>query len=84
MPNFNWTGNAEAVYDEAIRATPRLFRGYTRDGLNALLLERYGEKKRISEAALVAIIREHTPQPFLARGMRAIEPLLTDPSMAAV
>lgn len=82
MPNFKWAGNAEAVYDTSISATPRLFRHFTKDGLDALLMERFGEKKKISEAALVEVIKEHTPKPFLGKGMKAIAPVLTDPSLA--
>ena len=62
--------------------TPRLFRHNTRDGLTELLLERFGEEGEIDEAAIVAIIKEHTPKPFLGRGMKAIKPLLSDPSLA--
>lgn len=82
MPAFKWAGNAEAIYEKSISATPFLFRSNTRDGLDALLMERFGEKKKISEAALVDIIKENTPQAFLGRGMKAIAPLLTDPSLA--
>lgn len=82
MPNFKWAGNAEAIYNKSISATPFLFRSNTRDGLDALLMERFGERKKITEAALVEIIKENTPQPFLGRGMKAIAPLLTDPSLA--
>jgi len=82
MPSFTWGGNAEAVYLKSISATPFLFRSFTRDGLNKILLEQFGEDSEISEEMLVAIIEEHTPAPFLGRGMRAIAPLLTDPSLA--
>lgn len=84
MPSYRWVGNAEAIYDKAISATPRLFRGYTRDGLDRILMERYGEKSRITEAMIVEVIRENTPAPFLDRGMKAIAPLLKDPSLANV
>ena len=82
MPSFTWGGNAEAVYQKSISATPFLFRSYTRDGLNSILLEQFGEDTEISEAMLVGVIKEHTPAPFLGRGMKAIAPLLTDPSLA--
>jgi len=82
MPNFKWAGNAEAIYDKSISATPFLFRHNTRDGLNKILMERYGEKKKITEAMLVDVIKENTPNAFLGRGMSAIAPLLTDPSLA--
>jgi len=82
VPNFKFVGNAEAIYDKSISATPFLFRSYTRDGLNKLLMEQFGEKKKITEAALVDVIKKNTPDAFLGRGMAAIAPLLTDPSLA--
>lgn len=82
MPNFKWEGNAQAIYDKSISATPFLFRSFTRDGLNKLLMEQFGENKKITEAQLVQVIKEHTPKPFLHRGMHAIAPLLTDPTLA--
>lgn len=82
MTTLNFVENAEAIYEKSISATPRLFRSNTRDGLTELLLERYGEEGEIDEAGIVAIIKEHTPAPFLGRGMKAIKPLLSDPSLA--
>ena len=79
---FNFTPNAEAIYNKSISATPLPFRRNTRDGLNALLLERFGETAEIGEADMVEVIRAHTPRPFLAKGMKAIKPLLSDPSLA--
>jgi hypothetical protein len=82
MPNFQFTENAQAIYDKSIDATPRLFRGNTRDGLNKILMERFGEDSPIDEAAIVQVIKDNTPSAFLGRGMKAIAPLLTDPSLA--
>lgn len=82
MPNFNWVENAEAVYDKSISATPFPFRNTTRNGLNELLLEKFGEETEITEAMLVDVIKEHTPAAFLGLGMKAIAPVLTDPSLA--
>ena len=79
---FNFVESAEAIYEKSISSTPLPFRKNTKDGLNALLHERFGENTEISEADMVAIIREHTPKPFLAKGMKAIKPLLSDPSLA--
>lgn len=79
---FNFTGNAEAIYDKSISSTPLPFRKNTRDGLTGLLLERFGENTEITEADMVEIIKEHTPKPFLGKGMKAIKPLLSDPSLA--
>jgi hypothetical protein len=82
MPNFMWEENAQAIYHKSIDATPRLFRSNTRDGLNKILMERFGEDSPIDEAAIVQVIKDNTPSAFLGRGMKAIAPLLTDPSLA--
>jgi hypothetical protein len=82
MPNFKWAENAEAIYDKAISATPFPFRSNTRDGLNKLLMEEFGESKKISEKDIVRVIKKNTPAPFLGRGMKAIAPLLSDPTLA--
>lgn len=84
MPKFKFVENAEAIYDKAISATPFPFRSNTRDGLNKLLLEEFGETKKINEADMVRVIKQNTPGPFLGRGMKAIAPLLSDPSLAEI
>ncbi len=45
-------------------------------------MERFGEDSPIDEAAIVQVIKDNTPTAFLGRGMKAITPLLTDPSLA--
>jgi len=82
MAKFNWAENAEAIYEKSISATPFPFRNITRNGLIELLMERFGEEEEITEAKLVQVIKDHTPGPFLGLGMKAIAPLLTDPSLA--
>jgi hypothetical protein len=82
MAKFNWAENAEAIYEKSISATPFPFRKIMRNGLDELLMEHFGEQEEITEAKIVRIIKENTPTPFIARGMKAIQPLLTDPSLA--
>jgi hypothetical protein len=82
MPNFKWVENAEAVYDKSISSTPFPFRNTTRNGLDQLLMDKFGESTEITEAGLVAVIKEHTPAAFLGLGMKAIVSELTDPSLA--
>lgn len=82
MATLNFVENAEAIYNKSISATPILFRSNTREGLTQLLLDQFGEEGEIDEAAIVAVIKEHTPRPFLGLGMKAIKPLLSDPSLA--
>lgn len=84
MPTLNFIENAEAIYEKSISATPVLFRANTREGLTQLLLDKYGEDGEIGEAAIVEVIKEHTPAAFLGRGMKAIAPLLSDPSLADI
>ena len=82
MPNFNFVENAEAIYEKSISATPFPFRNITKNGLNELLLDKFGEDEEITEAKIVQVIKENTPSAFLGLGMKAIEPLLSDPSLA--
>jgi len=84
MATFKWAENAEAIFDKSISATPFPFRNNTRNGLVKLLMERFGEEEEITEAKLVQVIKDHTPAPFLGLGMKAIAPLLTDPSLAEI
>lgn len=84
MAQFNWAENAEAIYEKSIAATPFPFRKNTRNGLTKLLMDRFGEEEEITEAKLVQVIKDHTPAPFLGLGMKAIAPLLTDPSLAEI
>ena len=81
MAKLNFTENAEAIFDKSVSATPLPFRKTTKNGLTELLLEKYGEEGEISEAGIVEVIKEHTPKPFLGRGMKAIAPLVSDPSL---
>lgn len=82
MPDFNWAENAEAIYKKSISATPFPFRNITKNGLNELLMEKFGEEEEITEAKIVDVIKENTPSAFLGLGMKAIAPLLSDPSLA--
>ncbi|MGI9343858.1 MAG: hypothetical protein ACR2QV_13550 [Gammaproteobacteria bacterium] len=82
MAKFNFVENAEAIYEKSISATPFPFRKSTQNGLDELLMDRFGEEGEITEAGLVGVIKEHTPTAFLGMGMKAIAPLLSDPSLA--
>jgi hypothetical protein len=84
MTTLNFVENAEAIYKKSISATPLPFRKITKDGLTQLLLDRFGEDGEIDEAGIVEVIKENTPKPFLGRGMKAIAPLLSDPSLAEI
>jgi hypothetical protein len=81
MTELNFTENAEAIFDKSVSATPLPFRRTTKNGLTKLLLEHYGEDGVITEARIIEIIKENTPKAFLARGMKAIAPVVSDPSL---
>ena len=81
MPKLNFIENSKAIFDKSVSATPLPFRKTVKNGLIELLLEKFGEKGEISEAGLVHVIKEHTPKLFLGRGMKAIAPLVSDPSL---
>jgi hypothetical protein len=81
MSKLNFTENAEAIFNKSVSATPLPFRSTTKNGLTKLLLDHFGEEGEITEARIVQVIKENTPKPFLARGMKAIAPLVSDPSL---
>jgi len=82
MTDLKFTENAQAIFDKSVAETPLPFRGTMRDGLTKLLLDNYGEDGDITEKRLVEMIKKNTPRPFLSKGMKAIAPLLSDPSLA--
>lgn len=81
MPKLNFVENAEAIFEKSVSATPLPFRKTTKNGLTELLLEKFGEDGEITEAGIIEVIKEHTPKPFLGRGMKAIAPLVSDQSL---
>jgi len=83
MAQFNFQENAEAIFDKSISSTPFPFRNTMKNGLIELLMEHYGEDGAITEADLVAVIKENTPTAFLGLGIKAIKPLITDTKLAA-
>jgi hypothetical protein len=84
MAKLNFKENAEAIFDKSVSATPLPFRSNTKNGLTKLLIEQFGEKGEIAEERIVQVIKENTPKLFLGRGMDAIKPLLSDPSLADI
>ena len=80
MGDLNFTENSKAIFDKSVSATPLPFRSTVKNGLTKLLVDNYGEKE-ITEARIVAMIKENTPKLFLAKGMKAIAPLVKDQSL---
>ena len=81
MTEFNWTENSRTVFDESLKAAPMPFRSVTKKGLMGGLTKVVGEGGDVREADVVRAIRESTPAPFVAQGLKAIEPFLTDSSI---
>jgi hypothetical protein len=81
MAEFNWTENSKAVFDESVKAAPMPFRGVTKKSLTKALTNVVGDGGDVHEADIVRVIKEATPAPFVAQGLKAIEPLLTDASI---
>lgn len=82
MTQLKFIENSKAIFDKSVEETPLPFRGTVRDGLTKLLEENYGNDGEISEERIVKMIKKNTPKMFLAKGMKAIAPLLSDPSLA--
>jgi hypothetical protein len=81
MSDFNWLENSQTVFEEGLKAAPAPFRNATRKGLLKGLAKVVGEGGDVREADLVKAMKDSTPAPFKAQGMKAIEPFLTDPSI---
>ena len=81
MTELNWTENSKTVFEESLKAAPMPFRGATKKGLMKGLTKLVGEGGDVREEDVVRAIRETTPAPFVAQGLKAIEPFVTDSSI---
>jgi len=81
MAEFNWTENSKTVFDESLKAAPMPFRSVTKKGLTKGLTSIVGDGGDVREEDVVRAIRESTPAPFVAMGLKAVEPFLTDSSI---
>lgn len=81
MAKLNFKENSEAIFKKSVSATPLPFRGVVKSGLTKLLLDEYGEKGEITEKGIVEMIKKNTPSLFLAKGMKAIAPLVKDQAL---
>lgn len=81
MAELNWTENSAAVFEAALKAAPAPFRGVTKKNLLKSLTKAVGEGGDVHEADIVKVMKATTPAPFVAQGLKAIEPFLTDPSI---
>ncbi len=69
------------MFDESLKAAPMPFRSVTKKSLTKGLTKIVGEGGDVREEDVVRVIKESTPAPFVAQGLKAIEPFLTDPSI---
>lgn len=81
MTEFNWTENSETVFEEGLKASPMAFRSVTKKSLMKGLTKVVGEGGDVREEDVVRVMKENTPGPFVAQGLKAIEPFLTDSSI---
>jgi hypothetical protein len=76
MVNFTWQDNTEEIYEKCISLSPGPFRQITRKNLTEAIEKRVGADGVVTEDILVSCIKEVTPKPFLAMGMKKIDPML--------
>lgn len=81
MAEFTWTGNSQQMWDASLKAAPAPFRAVTKKGLTKGLTKIVGEGGTVREEDVVRVIKEATPAPFVATGLKAVTPFLTDPSI---
>jgi hypothetical protein len=77
MSELTWTGNAQTMLEEGLKVTPAPFRRIGRTNLVKGLTSIVGEGGEVHEDDVVRAIREFTPKPFVALGLRAVEPFRT-------
>lgn len=76
MADLNWDGNTKEIYDKVLAMTPAPFRKLSEKNLTEAIVRRVGDGGTVTEDIIVASIKEVTPKPFLAMGMKQIEHLL--------
>jgi len=81
MAEFNWLENSETVFEASLKAAPLPFRKVTKSSLTKGLTKEVGDGGDVHEADVVKVIKDNSPAPFIAMGLKAIEPFLTDPSL---
>lgn len=79
MPEYTWEDNTQEIYDKACQLAPKPFQEITKKSLNEALEKRIGNGGSVTEAIIIDCIKEITPKPFLAMGMKKIKPLLKNP-----
>ena len=76
MVDLVWQDNTEEIYEKCISLSPGPFRKITSKNLTEAIERKVGADGVVTEDILVACIKEVTPKPFLAMGMKKIQPLL--------
>jgi len=81
MTEFNWTENSRTIFEEFVKAAPMGFGSVTKRGVLSGLTNVVGEGGDVREEDIVQAIKDRTPAPFKAQGLKAIEPFVTDSSI---
>ncbi len=76
MTDYTWQDNTKEIYEKAIAIPPAPFRKLTRKSIDEALAKKVGDSGIITEQCLVECIKEVTPKPFVAMGMKQLKPLL--------
>lgn len=80
MAELNWTANSQIMFEEALKVPPAAFRGIGRRNLLKGLTSIVGEGGDVNEDDVLLAIRQFTPKPFVAMGLKAAEPFRTGTS----
>ena len=76
MTDFKWEDNTEEIFNTAVSLAPKPFRETTIRSLSEAIEKRLDGTKLVTEKILLEAIKEVTPKPFYAMGMKKIKPLL--------
>ncbi len=76
MAEFTWEDNTKEIFDKCVEMAPGPFRKITEKSLLEALEKKIGDGGTVTEPSIVECIKEVTPKPFLAMGMKKLKPLL--------
>ena len=79
MADYTWEDNTRDIFDKAVSLAPKPFQSITRKSLSQALEKRLEGGGTVTQDIIVDCIKEVTPKPFLAMGMKKIKPMLRTP-----
>ena len=75
MAEFQWQGNAEAMYKKMVSSAPLPFRKMTESRMVKCLTEKCGDGGEVTELHIEEAVREITPPAFVEKALKSLSDL---------